>query len=148
MLSERNIHRSWQQRTLLPGLSKITTKHFNTAAVVDSRELHAVIYLPQCPLKPTGCFCYPLGLFFRLIKYKERQSSMIPLHRSHNSYGESSYSSPWDTEVYQNLSDTVTTAHVVHGDVSPGWTTMSKSGTQGVTFLGVQFSNLCPSSEI
>lgn len=115
--------------------------------VVNDVWLRAIISLPGCPPNSTGCFRCPVFILRSLLTNTTTPTSLIPFTEYTDSNGNRIYSSPWDSRIYESYNASVNHGHVVLMDMYSDGTTMSKSGTQSLTFVRVSLSSLHPHSE-
>lgn len=111
--------------------------------VLEKSCKRMVTSISDCPINTTGCFSCPLHLLRRLLTSTSLPSFIIPFCACYNVHSNRVNSTRWNTTVFEQQIDIITTGHAVFDFNSDG-RTMSNSGTKGVTVLRVQFSNIRP----
>lgn len=119
---------------------------YRLLGAIENGFARAVIKLTHCPSNMSGCLTCPLVLFRHLLSWTAGSSAIIPFNTSTNFDGERVYRIPWDTLIYETYAESVSWIVILVNLHSIG-ATLSKSGTQGATFLRVWFSNLRPYTE-
>lgn len=115
--------------------------------VVQEGWKKTAIHLRRCQMNKTGCFRCPLKLMTELLRKHGGGFSIIPFEKATNESGSRTYSSPWDTAVYESYAKSIADGHIVLIDFYADGTTLSKSGTQSASFFRVRFSNIRPVSD-
>lgn len=115
--------------------------------VVQDGWVRANVTLPNNPPNRSGCYRCPLKLLRGLLTWSTPTTSIIPFEMSYNDEGDRIYSTPWNTDMYASYNDSVSNGSIVLIYLYSNGATMSKSGTQSLTFLRVRFSNVRPYTE-
>lgn len=104
------------------------------------------IVLPHCEANTTGCFRCPLSILKDILRH-DGVSKIIPFRLNYDANHNRTYSTPWNSNIYQSYTETVTNGTVVLIDLYSDGTTLAKSGTQSAHFFRVRFSNVRGYSE-
>lgn len=128
------------------------TVNFNKAKVVDEGWVRAKITINtgnnQSFTNENGCFRCPLKLLENIfLKSGGTLSSIIPFKKQMNRANERTFSSPWDTFLYEQYCSSVNFGNVIMVDFFADGCTLSRSGTQSGVFIRVRFPNIKGFSE-
>lgn len=129
------------------------TKHFLIILLLTQKNemddglVRAIIQLNSSRNNTMGCDRCPLALLKSIFNRTCGVQSIIPYQRLTNENGDLTFSSPWDSKVYQSYSMSVKDGHVILIDFYSDGATLAGSGTQSATFLRIRFSNIKRYSE-
>lgn len=125
--------------------------NYNKSKVLDEGWVRAKIKLDigQTSVTNTnGCFRCPLKLLEEVfLKSGGTASSIIPFQKNFDSSNTRTFSSPWDTLLYEQYCSTVNFGNVIIVDFFADGCTLARSGTQSGTFVRVRFANIKHFSE-
>lgn len=115
---------------------------YKKLCLVEEDWVRASITLEMGGVNITGCYCCPLKLTKHLFMKAGGLSFLIQFNLSTDLNGRHTYSTPWDTKIYDSYCGVNQSGKLVLVEFYSDGDTFSKSVTQSATLYLFLFSNI------